>query len=516
MPFLTLNGVSVPTRKGGSATSDQIGAQARSQSSRLLRDTRAIKRSWTFKTTQLSYAEGQSVIGMVNGAGTGFSYDDATATSESGVVATSAATGGSYYGLVGDDVDPQKLVYTAPATTANVTAVGRSLWMTEGASNLLSSDSADAENAPTGYVAVSGSPVYFAHSSNFWQGSKSLQVVAGAAESFRTNSTGVGTTPIGTTITGSCWLKGASGGESVTVKSQFRDAADNHLTEVPQTFTLAANEWRCCYVTAPSIHPSSSRSSIEIVSNGSHTILCDGFMLSANSLLVPWVDGGNSYSTVNPVYPGVFPSNTKVATLMCWTNGSDRANKSLAAGTVFGGDNGSTGNSFSGFLSSGTEYFRANYSSNGQYFETSGTTAVPFGSVCLVAVVIDTTNSIIKTYVNGVDSGSVSITKPMWSFDIISNIRTGNSLSGTNNLGGFLDQFMVVPYEVTASQLLSMYNSGTPQLAAIPNVVLSGDCVGSEEINCKGTITGVKHSSLTLDGTWVNNAIEVSFRLDEV
>ena len=97
MPFLTINGLTIPISQGGQMNSRKIGGVGRSIGGTYLEAVRAVKRQWQFRTTPMAQQDAVALIGLLNGQGAHFSFD-ADAVADNGLTPASGDTGAVYHG----------------------------------------------------------------------------------------------------------------------------------------------------------------------------------------------------------------------------------------------------------------------------------------------------------------------------------------------------------------------------------------------------------------------------------
>lgn len=525
MAFLTLNGIDVSTMYGGEATPRLIGQGVRSISGNMLRDGRAVKREWRFTTPPISQAEASALIGMINGLGHHFTMDS-DAVSDGGLTPASGYTGAVHHGANAADGDPQKIVYTAPATTGNLYALGSAIWCAEATANELTKDQSDADEDGAGTSGFAGygagGPTMATNATHYWQGARSIKVTVGDAGSGistdTVNADSEARAVSGETFTFSVWVKGDSSGDAtVTPKIQWRtvgDAQDSMTTG--SDFTVTQNEWRRIWVTGTASANTTHYRCLVTSSTAGGVFYIDGLMAAETDTVTPWVVGASNYARIVPTYSTPpFSADAAGLTVAWWGNGSSYATGAIGDGMSFllSVD---ANNYFQSYLEDTTEKPTLETCIAGTTTTSQYASAATFGAIVHTVCTLNTNTGLQSLYVNGTLRDSDTASGTVWSLADIANVYLGGTSTSANPLNGFLDQMIIMPYELTATQVSDLYNSGTPQSVGWPKMICTGDFVPDPSVTCFGRVTGVKYQGVTLSGTHTNNACSVEFSLMEV
>ena len=513
MAYITINGITVKVRIGSATLSPKlIGATSRSIGGSLLRDVRAQKREWRFRTPVLSQAEAEALIGLINGRGQHFGFED-TAVADSGLTPSSGTTGAVYYGDTAADGKQQVLNDTAESLYAAGT---KSIWCGEAATNLLSNDEADCENAVVAHTAT-GSAALARNATHYWEQTHSLEIdCSGGAGGAQTGSTGAASVSPSDEVTFGVWVNGAAGGESVQLKINWRDSGDSSLsTSTSSTFTINDSSlWEFVHFTATA-PASTDRIRVEVSVGNTETVYADGWQAAVAGVPTPWVGGGSSLSAVAPSYTNPLPQGSKALTIAAWINGSASASAGAALGVILD-QRVDSDNRLALYINNTTETLRFAYVAGGVSTLLTSTTPVAFGDIWHVAVTVDLATSAQKLYVNSTEEDSDTFSGTAWDLDDVATFLVGNITGSGNPLNGFVDQLIVAPYVMTATQIANLYNSATAQSVGIPKLICAGDFTPESSVECLGRVDRLRNIPLTLGGTWANNAMEVEFSLLEV
>src|SRR3954468_16955309 len=171
MAFLTLNGVTVPTAKGGEVEQIEVGSRMRAASGAQLKDIRALKRRWKFTTIPMSELRSLSIMGMLQGQGLYLPHTSSSTTAANGRAPDDGAgvTVRSYYAADGVPSSDENGVSDAISPSCY-----SFLRETSGSPNLLTSAMAQA-TATTGVTATN--VTLTVDSTQYWQGTSSFKMV---------------------------------------------------------------------------------------------------------------------------------------------------------------------------------------------------------------------------------------------------------------------------------------------------------------------------------------------------
>ncbi len=246
MPYLALNGVPIPTAKGGSLEPMEIGSRnERAISGGYIKDVRALKRRWRFRTVPVSEMRALAIMGLLQGRGLYIAGESVNASN--GRVPTGTIPTRAYYaadGAVSRDEFGVPEAKNARAGSASI--VGDANTMNP---NLLIDSIAEA-NTLGGVDAVMGStpPGSLSVVTNHkWQGSACLRASNGATGNYLVygNAGGLYLGALNTRYTMSCYVKkDASGPASCDVVATLEDSANGVFADSPTINLTAAMGWR--------------------------------------------------------------------------------------------------------------------------------------------------------------------------------------------------------------------------------------------------------------------------------
>jgi hypothetical protein len=514
MPFVTLNGVTIPTAKGGEVAPEEIGETMRSYDGTTMRERRAVKRRWRFRTVPVDVATATALRGLIQGLGHywPFTSDD---NSEGGLAA-STSTAVDIVSSTGADGDAVEIAYTAPATYSSAVAGGTgAAYLSGSSSNLLSSDESDMEGAgDSGWNAIGtgvDANTILPDTDHYWESSQSLKITTGTpAQS--ANTTSNPSISSATDYTGSIFLKGASGGESVKVQL----VGDVGGVFADTTFTLQANKWTRCASTGTSGGSDTTVILRILNSTGSaQTWYQDGAQVEALNYPTWWLDGGTSRAADSQLLvPSGFltSSNARGFTLNCWASGGLNTAAAAMAIELFGD---SINNRFRQRINSAQAYSHIMTVSGSNTASYAGGTHVP-GAWNMMTSVYDRDAATLKWYLNGTLVDTVTSVDDFPIEDMTTSVAIGSgNVAGVVHEGG-IDEVQVLPYPATAALVTGWYNSGTSPSISLPRPYLSGDCVRGDEIKVAGTVTRETYTGTIQNAAWDAAARVIEFVLAEV
>jgi hypothetical protein len=514
MAFLTINGLDVTIKYGGKRNRKYIGAHGRSISGNYLTDNRGHKNEWKFTTTPMTQARANVLIQMLSNNTQHWTYNS-NMVSDCGLSISNSVNNQNHLSSTAGDGDPQKIIYSAPATTGNVQHNGASLWAGRGMENLLSSDSADCENAPTGFVAAGTGASISANTDNYWQGSKSVELTGGSATSYVvTDATVSGTIVESDVVTYGCWVKSVSGNNDTYLDIQWVDGGGSTIsTTNGGTFTNDPDEWRLVYATSTA-PATTAAAKIRVGNAANDDLYADGFFCAVQPNLVWWVDGGVTSVQHNPRYSRPWGHHEGGISVSCWCNGSAAAEAATNDGVVcdFGID---VTNGWLLKFATTTEYVTAVHTYNNVVTNSVYSTALNFGEKHHLVAVLDVKNKMQYLYVDGTLRDSDAIATCIDPQNV-SSFTVGSNAYDTASLDGWVDDLLVIPAPITATEVSALYNSGTAFNIDSLDLICSGDFTARSWVDCQAEITSVDYRGLTLSGTHHNNSVSVTFILREV
>lgn len=519
MSFLEINNVLIPVAQGGEIEPLEVGSTQRTVNGGIIRDRRALKRRWKFRTIPMEPVQAAAIMGLVQGRGHCWTFDGST--TDPITTATNALTA-SGSGLIPSTLTGSTLhrrrratndwlisnVYTAPNTRGDAAARnGQAIGVHVASNNELAANERDCENAPaTDFTAVAGATLS-TETTKFFMGSKALKIVAGGAnQGARTASIGV---VAGEVWTFSVYLLGESGGEDVylTIDDDGGGAATS------ASFLLAANEWKRCWVTHTVTAGGTAIIPYIRAGSGTPTWYCDNLQCEEKAYPTAWYDGDRA-SADEASYDGTWLNGAPGVTAACWCNGSASAKAGSSIGTILAyGADANTSNSL--YLSTTGNGYLYWATTTGGATVDSGNQAVQnlYGVWFHVASVWDVDAATIKIYKNG--SLLDTLTGVTMETSDIAEISIGSAY-GANQLSGEIDDALVVPYVMDATSIDYLYNSGTPPVVGSPRLIASGDFAPDSSVTVIGSVQTAAYIGAMQSGTWYANNRALNILLEEV
>jgi hypothetical protein len=519
MAFLKLNNITVPVMEC-SATHGVIGASSRALRGDYLSDVRNIKRTWRVRCSPMTQQAASVLVGMLNGRGQLFTYDEDSysesgfaSSSEQGVTFDNGTT--QIMGNTAADGAAVKNLYTAPSTAANVAARTSCVSSDSISTNILAAVERDCEGTPsTDFTAWNGA-VLADDTTNYLQGSKSLNVT-GAGGAYRGAYT-TAACAVSTPSVCSFYVKGNDANST-----QFRlwieddDGGDN--SGVVYTLPSTGVWYR---VWAP-YTTESGAANINIEFHGYHAtnawdFSVDAWQIEQSSYVTAWVDGARA-SAGKIVYPASAMNyiGQQSWTVACWSNGSnvsDAGTDGVVWNVVKDTSNGLQDSAhlrFDGAPTPGTPYIVV-YDSDGGAAHVITGAVHNYGPWKHYAVVYDAPTTTIYLFVNGVSAGSQNIGSLNLSGDAGA-FSVGAYTGGTGPLNGQVDDLLIIPAALTATEALALYNSGTAPTIGYPRLIATGDFAHDTSVTVRGA--NVRQTNIHLNG--VNNYKSVEFAMEEV
>lgn len=251
MPFLALNGVTVPTAQGGGVEYVEVGARDRAISGGYITDVRALKRRWRYQTVPVSEFRSLALIGILQGQGFYLAGDNGTTDASNGRAANSGVINTrDYYAADG-------------APSLDERGVPDARYATAAARSYVSEPGAATNLLPVGVAtgasldgAESFSSTLTIDTDNKWEGTSSICVTGdGFSGSPGIQYSPLFTGALGTSYAVSFYVKNA--GTPADISARLSDTANESGTStvVFSAFLTADMGWRrfsTAYVTPSS------------------------------------------------------------------------------------------------------------------------------------------------------------------------------------------------------------------------------------------------------------------------
>lgn len=264
MPFCVVNGVTIPTAKGGQVANNEMGQRTQAYDGTAQIDVRNRKRVWTFKTKPITPDRAVAIVGMVQGNGLYMPYDvDAFATN--GFAAQSGTTAYFMSNTAADGTTPVYDEFGNQMAKYGASSVQ----VDRGTTNLLTQ--AQAQGTSLTNVSTAGSATASIDTAHFWEGTTSFKAAVTGTSGQLTLSTGYSLTSSTPIVCFSCYV----------------------FSSIPQTYTLRVRTLAGATASANFVHPGGlwMRMAVYSALGGSlpSNILCD--ILQSAGPLTFWVDG---------------------------------------------------------------------------------------------------------------------------------------------------------------------------------------------------------------------------------
>jgi hypothetical protein len=299
MPFLALNGITMPIARGGKEENRAVGFEmARAHTGTPLTDVRAYKRSWRFQSVPLPEQTARSLIGLVQGRGYSWNFNS-TDYSVSGLVSSGAVR--TLRGLAADSAavyDENGTLYAkyGASTSGGDVAVESS---TTNVFNAIATPAAnsganictgtDTRSDTSGFT-VLNSATLTSDTTQKWQGSRALKVVCTSGATQDGFRTGYGTVTANATVVATVHLYCASAA-TVAFDLQQNSAAPATIAGSSTSVTLPAGAWRRVKVTGTLSGGNTTVTLRVYESNAADdiTFWADGFQLEESAFPTAWV-----------------------------------------------------------------------------------------------------------------------------------------------------------------------------------------------------------------------------------
>lgn len=90
----------------------------------------------------------------------------------------------------------------------------------------------------------------------------------------------------------------------------------------------------------------------------------------------------------------------------------------------------------------------------------------------------------------------------------------GKTIAGVNGASDY-DDLVILPYE-PPDAMMDAFTSSSFIFPELPKIKLDGDCVQDGPVLALGQVDDVEYHQCVIDGTWYDNAQQITFRLEEV
>lgn len=492
MAFLTLNGVTIPTAKGGQQEVMEIGDRQRAFDGTYIRDTRAYKRRWKFSTRPVSELRALMLRGLIQGRGTYFPFDGSLYGSN-GLSYTGNAT--QFATAAADGFPSRDENSIAYSKFGSGSIAGEPV-----GTNMLTSAQSQASST-AGMTVHGGGSSIVVDATRYWQGAESIRFSGGAAPNPNFDLSSGVAGAFSTTYTFSCYIQAGT----ITQTTLIIEDTANATTVTSSAFTATSGSWRRAYVTLTTVGGGSTPNIKCYVqrANAADILYVDGLLLEATPMPLSWVVGGGTRATGSTLKYVVSPSEfTGGMTVNMWI--SKPLNNSAAPACLFSADPGVY------------EYL---------YVPTSTPTTLSWSDI-VVASGLTYTGWHMVTLVGRSNPESGEYARTMYfdgavvgtdntAFDARATAYYLGSYGGT--VPGFarMDEIQVLPFPVTAAWVSGTYSlGGTP--GATPFITARGDLFAESDVQVMGQVDRVSYMGYSDAGTWRANGCVIDFTLEEV
>jgi len=496
VPYLALNGVTIPTAKGGVIDVAKIGESRRAFDGTLIRERRAVKRKWSFQTKPITELRALSIVGLLQGKGFYLPFDgDLYAKNGYGYtgsisqVASTAADGALVYDENG-----------APQTKSGIGAVSA-----DGAQVNMLSASMSQPSATTGF-SMTGGGSFALNATHRFAGSNSIAVTTAAAiSSGIVNSTPVAGV-LNASYTASAYIKSPN-----NVRFILWDFANNVLSDM-SVVPVSGTTWKraVATITTPAAGSTPQLGVYAVTPTAvSFTFYIGGLQLEQTLTTNSWIIGGASRTATSLQYPAN-PCGPQGCTINWWQTPPVSSPR-----YAFSAWEGAGNQQIAIYAPSTTELnCRVKVGSYDVTKQAFGLTYIAGWNMMTVVF-----RSQPKTgeynwmaYQNGVLKGYDSLdAMPLSSLVAF---YVGSNL-GANPSRTRLDEFQVLPYPVDSNTITGWY-SGGGSVGATPYISASGDALHDTSVNVVGQVSRVETVSFADANGWQQGGRVVSFTLEEV
>lgn len=513
MSLLKLNGYAVPC-VAIDENHEQVGyGMARAYDGGALRDTRASKRKWTFRSKPLKEQDALALIGLVQGRGHKFGwssfYSDsglpaaASVATQHAVAADGAAVYDDYGALMYAGFTGSKYAVAVEAAATNL--IYTTITTPSATSGQNIATGTDTLSSTSGFTAVAGG-VITSDTTHYWQGSRSLKMVAAAVGDGVI--TGWATCSADSNICCSAYVKVS--GAQVTF-AVYQDSGAPTLL-VSQSVTDTGGAWQ--RVELPTtLSGGNTTAAIRIeAASGASTVYCDGFQIEENNWVTSWVAGTRATGSLQ--YTAKAFAGWRDLTVNMWATSTGLASSDDQVLCRLG--------------VSTTDYievYRDGLQSNritvvaygtGDLITTDSKWAA--GSWLMVTLGVrfnaESGEYGVELYTNGVSRGTATLSG-YTGLTSAATLAIGNDGTPARHFHmGRIDSTLVVPYRASATEIAAWYGN-FPGAHSVPSLVATGDFVTDSSVTVVGEVTHVMNVPHYATA-WRGNGRVVEFALEEI
>lgn len=507
MAYLTLNGITIPTAKGGQCDIVEVGNRTRAFDGTYIRETRAYKRKWKFQTKPVSELRGMAIAGTIQGKGFYMPYNgDNYATN--GFAPTGNINQRSSVAADGAPVYDENGVLEAKYGSYSVVGEGAPVGPV---TNTNQTSTANAEcSSIAGYGGI-GSPTatISVDTAQKWQGTNSIKVVSTVTGGGIDGPIAGGSPFIGIATTLSVYLYSATN-LAVTVVL-YDNAHNTHFTTT--AVTLIAGAWRRVAVTCTTTGLGIDWHLQIFTTSGAGTFWMDGVQAEMSPWPTSWLTPAASTRTAtNLSYTTNFVG-AEGLTVNFWMTKP----YNTGANANFWGAGGASGTYIAIFAPSGTPNVLA------------VDTAILGGNYNRISATVSYTGWHMVTFVMRYTPETGESNKYLYFDGAL--VASASGISLPTGLTGWapgevfaagysynrLSDMQVLPFAVGAPTVTGWYGAGGSP-GATPFLTAAGDFVADSSVTVMGQVEHINTVGYFDSGNavWRANGRVVEFTLEEV
>ena len=505
--FLTINGIAIPIADSGRPTREKErigGGFTRAPNAAGRNSYVARKRLHEYMTSILTPMEAAACAGLIRGEGYLWSFNSNLYDGKGlGPAATSLST-----------------IRTAEvrATVNNPKWGAGCVAVEKDSTNVLPENiRKGALTDTTGFAVLVGATIARNTDTAFvFNGTTSLQVdtAASVGSGVRTSAAvAAGGTD---TFSASVYLLGTTAFE-VSVKLRNTTAGTNGTAE---TRTLSTTLWTRFEVTHTATAGDNLEIWIEQTGSAAKVFYADCYQLEQEDFATSWIDGAGATSTRaagNLVVQPKEVQNLRDLTIILWTRGPNVSGGTQALVSLYPQNAYASGGPYAEISCAGSGgAVTFNTKPTGSVTTVTKSTPWDGGWHQIVAVMRHTGSYHTAIYYDGaLGQAATPATLP-----VFTTVEVGigcRRASGTPSahFNGLIDDLVVLPFALDATQIAAVYALGTAYPEAPERLSAAGDSFDGRTVTCFGEVGKESFHQARIAGTWYDNAASVPFTLRE-
>ncbi len=496
MPFLTINGVTIPTAKGATVDVLEIGEKRRAFDGTLLREVRGFKRRWKLKTKPIAASRGIALQGLIQGDGLYFPFEQSMYAAN-GLAPTSAIV--SYRAGVAADGAP---VQDENGVLESKLGTSSTALEPAGLTQLLPAGT-DTCSSAAGFGTLSGA-TRSVDTVNYAEGISSLKVITGAGAGSGVEASAVDLDG-GITIVFSAYVKGTGQPVRLSLYELFSGLEYSSQVTVPNGI------WRRIYVAGTPPDPGTWFCRLTSPSIA-QTIYTDKWLLQTHaygSFPTTWMPAATVLAAGASSYTSQVLGNAG-ATVNVWIT---KPYTTTGAQIYFAGE-GPTAASYALLYTPAASPNVIRFETlAGGVTDTLSYTATYTGWHMLTAVIRSAPGAgeyIKCLYIDGVlraQSNPTAVPDSLPTFSV--GMRSGAGFAFNR-----MDALQVLPYPVDGAAIAGWY--GGARSGNTPLLTVAGDLVHDTEVTCVGHVDRVEVVGFQSGNVWQPNGCAIDFTLEEI